>query len=860
MEVKMKNIVSKLIVMILVFAAVIGIFIFINRDKTHTENIVMGAPTLPTATFLASGTSEESGNVEINQVFGYTAEMETKYMRDTITPINNDRRLTMRVKNNNNVIMSAEFEVRSLDCERLIEKTQVSPENIAVNGEYTDIVIQPDNMIDSDTEYCLTVRLTTDRHESIYYYTRIENITNNYCKEQIDFANNFSNATFDSSVSESIIKYLEPNASEDNSNFGLVNIHSSFKQITWGNMAPEKVTQPVIKIVEILGDVGCYELVYKIKALNDYDVYQYYTVTEYFRIKWTSSEIYLLDYRRTMNQIFDASSQNISAYRVNLGICESSSAEFKANEDNNYIAFVKGNGLWLMDIVKNRVYSVFAFEDVDNDDIRDANTDNGIQIVSVDKSGNTEFIVYGYMNRGEHEGMVGVSLYEYNISDNIVEEKIFIPFTRQYEILNETMGRLSYVNEKDVMYLMLSDSVYSVDLSGSEYVQIISDLMEGDYSVNKSGNIIAWEVDSNGGGSTKIKMLDFETGTEYEINAEQGKKLNIIGFVDNDLAYGIADENDVVADKNGNITVAMHNVLIIDNEGNELKNYSKEGYYVYNAEITDNMINLNRLTKSEDGTSFVKASDYQIFGNEEEDTGVVTLDTITTDRKKKENVIMFVKKVTSSEALKKVSPKEIRFSETNALSIRELISKEEKFYIYGQGSIQKITDNVADAIVLADNVGGVVINEKGDYTWARISRPNEYSLSNVAMQGNAVEGDGNSELAVCLGGMLMHNGVNINVSEQLAAGKNTVQIINENIKNKKAIDLTGCSFKQVLYYVCQGQPVLASLDSNNYLLIVGYDFYNAVLLDPVTGQKYKKGQDETGEMFERAGNKFITIN
>lgn len=856
----MKNIVSKLIVMILIFALVIGIFIFANRDKTHTENIVMGEPSLPTATFLAAGTSEESGSVEVNELFGYTAEMETKYMRDSITPINNDRMLTFRVKNNNNVIMSAEFEVRSLDCERLIEKTEVKPENITVNGEYTDIAIQPDNMIDKDTEYCLTVRLTTDRFESIYYYTRIENLTNNYCKEQIEFADSFSNATFDSAVSESIIKYLEPNASEDNSNFGLVNIHSSFKQITWGNLAPEKVTQPVIKITEVLGDIGCYELVYKVKALNDYDMYQYYTVTEYFRIKWTSSEMYLLDYRRTMNQIFDAGSQNISAYRVNLGICENNSAEFKASENNSYIGFVKGNGLWLMDIAKNRVYSVFAFEELENDDIRDANTDNGIQIVSVDDNGNTEFIVYGYMNRGEHEGMVGVSLYEYNISDNIVEEKIFIPFTRQYEILNETMGRLSYVNEKDVMYLMLSDSVYSVDLSGSEYVQIISNLMEGDYSVNKAGNIIAWEVDSNKGGSTKIKMLDFETGTEHEISASQGQKLNIIGFVGNDLAYGMAEENDVVADKNGNITVAMHSVIIIDTEGNELKNYSKEGYYVYNAEITDNMINLYRLTKSEDGASFIKASDYQIFGNEEEDTGIVTLDTITTDRKKRENVIIFVKKVTSSEALKNVLPKEIRFSETNSLSIRELISGDDKFYIYGQGSIQKITDNVADAIMAADNVGGVVINEKGDYTWARVSKPTEYNLGNVALQGNAAEGDGNSELAVCLSGMLMHNGVNIDVGEQLAAGKNTVQIINENIKNGKAIDLTGCTFNQVLYYVCQGQPVLAAADSNHYLLIVGYDFYNAILLDPVSGQTYKKGQDETGEMFENAGNKFMTIN
>ena len=123
-----------------------------------------------------------------------------------------------------------------------------------------------------------------------------------------------------------------------------------------------------------------------------------------------------------------------------------------------------------MDIGENKVYSLFAFEEVETADIRDTNNDNDFQVVSVDNDGNVKFIVYGYMNRGEHEGMVGVSLYEYNHKKNLVEEKIFIPFTRKFDILKQTMGRLSYVNDKDIMYVMLSDSVYSIDLTGSEYV------------------------------------------------------------------------------------------------------------------------------------------------------------------------------------------------------------------------------------------------------------------------------------------------------------------------------------------------------------------------------------------------------
>lgn len=856
----MKSVLSKLLILIVIFAAVVGAFIFVNRDKSVPEKIIMGEPTLPTMTALAATNSEGTETIEINELFGYTTEMETKYMRDSITPIGSNRVLTLRLKNNSNVVMGAEFEIRSLDCERLIEKTEVKAENIINDGDYTNIILEIDNMIDMDTEYCLTLKINTDIHQNIFYYTRIIMLGTNYCKSEIDFANEFSNATFNESESDKIISYIEPDTSEDNTNFGHVTIHSNYKQITWGNLTPEKVTVPVVKIKEILGDIGCLELVYKVKALNDYETYQYYTVTEFFRLKWTEDEIYLLDYDRTMNQVFDANNQNISAYRINLGICENDDLEFKANAESSYIAFVKESGLWLMDIAKNEVNSLFVFQDAEDDDIRKSSKQNDIQIVSVDEEGNTEFIVYGYMNRGEHEGMMGVSLYNYDAKKEIVEEKIFIPFTRQYDILKETMGQLSYVNDSDVMYVMLNDSIYSIDLLGSEYVQVISDLKEGSFDVNDEGNIIAWEEDGDGNGSTKIRMLNLSTGVENEIIAADGTKLKILGFTADDLAYGIANEGDILTDKNGNVTVGMNKVIIVDFEGNELKNYSKDGYYVYDAVVEGDMINLLRVKKSDGGQNYVKTEDYQIFGNEEEDLGVVALDTISTELKKTEYVIEFVRKVTSSDELREVYPKEIQFNETNALSIRELISDDEEYYVYARGEIKNITDNVSEAIQTASEYTGVVIGNDGDYVWARVSRPAALTISGVTITSTAADGNGAEELAVCLGALLSYNGINIDVKSQLSAGKTSTEIINENIKDGEALDLTGCSFQDILYYINKNQPVLASIDANNYVLVIGYDFYNAILLNPSTGESYKMGQEETEEMFSVGGNKFIVVN
>ena len=46
--------------------------------------------------------------------------------------------------------------------------------------------------------------------------------------------------------------------------------------------------------------------------------------------------------------------------------------------------------------------------------MREAYQEHGIKILSVDSDGNVSYVVYGYMNRGSHEGEMGVSVCSYN--------------------------------------------------------------------------------------------------------------------------------------------------------------------------------------------------------------------------------------------------------------------------------------------------------------------------------------------------------------------------------------------------------------------------------------------------------------
>ena len=65
---------------------------------------------------------------------------------------------------------------------------------------------------------------------------------------------------------------------------------------------------------------------------------------------------------------------------------------------------------------------------------------------------------------------------------------------------------------------------------------------------------------------------------------------------------------------------------------------------------------------------------------------------------------------------------------------------------------------------------------------------------------------------------------------------------------------------QVLYFVGQGQPVLAATpDGAGVVIITGYDdFGNTILLRPGETEPYFYGPQDSKALFEQAGNRFVS--
>ena len=96
-----------------------------------------------------------------------------------------------------------------------------------------------------------------------------------------------------------------------------------------------------------------------------------------------------------------------------LSIATVENAQFNdyVSVDGNVVVFETGGKLFSYNIATNKLALLFSYYDENHDDARDRYDQHAIRILDVDEGGNVMFSVYGYANRGRHEGQVGIQLF-----------------------------------------------------------------------------------------------------------------------------------------------------------------------------------------------------------------------------------------------------------------------------------------------------------------------------------------------------------------------------------------------------------------------------------------------------------------
>ena len=158
-------------------------------------------------------------------------------------------------------------------------------------------------------------------------------------------------------------------------------------------------------------------------------------------MRYTNTRMYLLNFERTLEEIFRGENDSISGNSILLGI-RSKDVEYQTNESGKVVTFVQEGELWSYNQEANTLAKVFSFRGYEGVDDRENYGEHDIKIVNIDEAGSIDYIVYGYMNRGIHEGTVGIAVYHYDSLANTNEEQVFIPSNQSYEVMKSELGQL----------------------------------------------------------------------------------------------------------------------------------------------------------------------------------------------------------------------------------------------------------------------------------------------------------------------------------------------------------------------------------------------------------------------------------
>lgn len=819
----MYQIVKRIGILFGIFAAALLIYFFIgNRDRGGADETVYVAlqdASLPTVYAQTCGRT-------MNRMTGYRQEMDSSVAAELLTLIPEDRKLVLEIQDHEDAVTAIHYDVRSMDRQRLIERTDLESWATTETGIQAELPIQ--NLIARDQEYLLQITLETQQGREVYYYTRILWTDSSRAQAMVDLAVNFSAKTFDPAQARELASYLETNASQDESSYNKTTIHSSFSRLTWGKLGMQPAGEVQVALRELDGTMSSVQLIYPVlREDEETGESEIYEVEENFTMKWNELRIYLMDYERTLNQLFPGKDADYSGKRILLGITDESRVEAKKSPSGGVIAYRAGRELWTYDQKSGHAVKVFSFRGK-NEDVRENDSRHDTRILSVGDDGSVEFLVYGYMSRGEHEGSMGIAGYVYQTDANALEERFFIPYSGSFTELEEDLDQLVCLNPSGMLYIYLKHAVYGIDLESRENMVVADRLERGSYAVSVDQKRFAWQSGRSQGGAGALYLMDLESGQSQEIDAGAGESVRVLGFVGRDLVYGTSRESDRWIVNGRTEEEPMYNVKIVNDQMEVETTYQKEGSYISRVSVEESRIHLDRVVRAGD-QSYVPTTDDTIVCNA--DIGQGRLDGIGWYASQTKGKIYFVQLDADirSRGVRTTVPDEISYEKADILNLEtDRTSGKMEFYAYASGQLRQVTTDFAGAVQTAYEGMGYVTDSYHRLLWSRVDRSVTRTIRDP--QG-------------AFAGLSRH------LDEFEESQKYSDGIL--------ALDGRGCSMLQMLYFIDQGIPVVAYTENGGYLLLCGYDSYNVTIMNPATGETYKAGLNDSTEYFRRLGNDFI---
>ena len=905
------NVLVRVIVMIMVFVITIYfVNIFENRNYKNLAKEMNDAE-LPLAYV-------SYGDTLLNCMHGYTSDVDITLLRDSITPIDEQKHIEILVQNDKKYASGYSYEIRSIAGDSLVEKGDIEAADNGSGYDELDINVRMD--LKKDMEYMLVVKASSEKGLAASYYTRIVVNDDYHEAELLKAVQDFHDASFDFNAleTESVIGTYKTEyagaSTGDSFGLGHVNLANDYADIIWDGLKPTVVSDINIYIKEIDVNYAVIEMEYNASSITDQDVTSYYAVKEFHKAGYslvevsdseadgedsygdasygdasygdasydeeysytdeesqggqaeetshTEPKITMFSYDRYVDEYFDRTGIDALNNVYEIGIVSSDDLEYRYVENNRKIAFVRNGQLWMYDYDQGEIIRVYSF--CADDYTEDAATydAHNINIMEFADDGNLTFSVYGYMNRGDHEGKLGIGLFTFDYSTLEVDELLFVECNVPYEAMKTETSRLTYYDGQK-FYYMMGGKVNAVDIKNRKQSYIAENLSAGDVKVSADMSVMAFGENEDQSQNTRITLMNMKTGNSYDITAGDGECLICYGFKDSDMVYGVSDIADAGVDadlesfsetkysEESRDNIPAKRLYIVGSDGSQIKEYAKDGCYLMQVDVNANLLYLTRGEKS-NGKFVAIKDDFITF---KEDDSKQTIGTVHNSSITGYDRLYFtVPENIYLSYIPNLNITKEKIDDQNSYMIMTIEREKVTYHVYDNLGLSKIYDVAGDAINYAESVAGIVVSSDGEVIYRKMESQ-EYNTIAAGIFHHST-GTVDASLTDCLYMVLNYQGVQV-TEDEIKQYSDPVTVLNT-LGKKKGINVTGLSLDMLLGYVSDGIPVISRIDDGRYVLIVSYNDEDVRYYDPVENKEIVVSREEYIDMMVVCQNESYT--
>ena len=297
------------------------------------------------------------------------------------------------------------------------------------------------------------------------------------------------------------------------------------------------------------------------------------------------------------------------------------------------------------------------------------------------------------------------------------------------------------------------------------------------------------------------------------------------------MIYGLSSSKDkwIV---NGRLKgMPMYAMYIVDTQMQVESEYKKDGIYITDVVAQDGRIHLKRLVPLGENQYLYQNEDTIVCNQRVDKDPLEGIGWFASQDKGKVYFVQADSEI-HGDKVHTSAPKAFSYEYTSVLDTGSAASASSDnsmvFRAYGGGHYIGSSRTFSQAVEMAYGQMGYVTDSNQHIVWDRINRQPIRNIKAPVDEARKVT----KYLDSFDGSRVYENGLIL-------------------------IDAGGCSLNQILYYIDKGIPVIAYVESGQYVLLSGYDQYNVTLYDPQTQETQKMGLNDATEYFKNLQNDFL---